>query len=168
MMAMKKFKNTAVTLLAGLGVLGGANAALYQEVSTSVEQISSLSSTQGRSVDVFSAVNRLVASMQKMNLTVKAKLKRIDQDEFEHLLFIKQSLDLGFYILTQRYEDEIYTQFTAEFRAFSAARTQFKMYLRQVQERLYGVEIAQLDDISLTEQDVREMNQAVNRQYGVS
>ncbi len=158
---MKK-ANKAQALLLGLGIALNTTPTTSPllTIPNTIESIKLMATNQAKADDVFHAVYKLAQSVKKLNILIKDKLSHINQDERASLLAINQTLDFGISLLKKGYEDAIYNTFTAEFRALVSAKSTLELYLRQIQERLDGIEIVSIQDLAVTTDDVKQMMSA--------
>ncbi|MCQ9123296.1 hypothetical protein [Rodentibacter caecimuris] len=150
--------NTAKALLLSLGIALNGQANLINHISESVEVISTKVQTANAN-DVFNEVLELAQSLQKLNLSIQQRIKKITNAERSSLLLVNNALNYGIGLLKTKFEDEIYHQFFNEFRALSAAKNALEINLRQIQERIDGVEIVTLRNLSLTQEELSEAEQ---------
>lgn len=167
-----KFKNAAFTLLASLGFATSSNVGhihsnLYNDVSNSIQEIKQQESANATVADLFVSVKKLSESVTILNLQVKQQIKSLNTNDFTQLTMLGHLLDFGIELVKSRYEEEIFTTYNTEFRALSSARFSFEHNLKAIKERLYGIEVVHIPELSLSQAELDELNAALNRRDNV-
>ncbi|MGR6980322.1 hypothetical protein ACUHGC_02550 [Testudinibacter sp. P27/CKL/0425] len=152
-------KKTAVAILAGLGIATSQpQANIIYSVSDSIRQLQTLAERNTNEGELFLKLVDLTQSVNKLNQTIRSKKYRYSELQAKDLLVVKQLLDFGFEMIKNRYEEQIYNAYYAEFRAFSSARHTLQHALHRITENLTGVQFAAIQGVTITNTDIDEIS----------
>lgn len=155
---MKKAQS-AKALLASLSLglsTATANGALLHDISNDVEQIHVMIQQDVLVSDIFESIERLTATLQKLNISIKARIKHIDEKELSGLTLVNNALNYGIVLIKARFEKEIFNHYFSEFKRLSSAKNTLEVHLQHIKERLYGVEIVSIKDVTVTQSEINE------------
>lgn len=88
------------------------------------------------------------------------KAQHMAKADLDVLYIVNGVLDFTFHQFKHQYEKLIYTNYTQEFRLFSAVRSTFKSHLKQVNDNLNGISIVEIQGLSLSQDELTTISQA--------
>lgn len=167
-----KLPKTALSILASFGIatsqnIGHIQADLYSDVSNSIREIKQQELSNATVADLFHSVKKLSESVTVLNVQVKQVIQTLNTNDLTQLTMLGQLLDFGIELVKSRYEEEIFTTFNTEFRALSNARFIFEHNIRAIKERLHGVKIVKAPNLSLSQAELNELNEALKRRENI-
>lgn len=162
----KKTINTETAVMLGLGLtttIGQSQANLVDNITYSVEHIKNLNNSTADIELIFKEVDHLTGKLTELNIAIRSNIanKKINKNQFSHLLMLNQALSFGVDLLKNHYQEEILSQYIANFRALSAQKNRLELLIRQIQEKLEGVDIVQVPNLTLTGAEIEEINQSL-------
>ena len=135
---MKK-ANNAVTLLAALGVLSGLVTPL-NAITETVEQVQRLTLQQSDKAEFITHVEKLADYIKAVNFLLMEHLNEINEREYQQIKTAKLLLDYCFDLIKRTLtEDEVYTVFNAQIRAFSSQKFNLENYTQKLKDKFEGV-----------------------------
>lgn len=106
----------------------------------------------------FERLADLSHQIQELNAWVSQK-QELSKAELDVLHIVNSVLDYTFHQFKNKYEKVIYAYYTQEFRLFSTARSTFKSNLKQLNDRINGIRILEVQGLSLSQDDVVNISQ---------
>lgn len=135
---MKK-ANKAVTLLTALGVLSGLATPL-NAITETVEQVQRLTQQQSDKAEFITHVEKLTDYIKAVNSLLLEHLDEINESEYQQIKTAKLLLDYCFDLIKRTLtEDEVYTVFNTQVRAFSAQKFSLEIYAQNLKDKFEGV-----------------------------
>ncbi|MDP8185405.1 hypothetical protein [Phocoenobacter skyensis] len=160
-----KLKKSFIALLTALGVATNIQAkpTLFQDVSYSIEKIKTLSSQKTTTDEIFKQVGLLSSSIQELNAFTNERINTINKNELSDLILVEYAVNFIFNFLKQEFKSDIFTKYTTEFRTLSNAKNTLENNVRKSKERLIGIEIVRVKGLSLNNDEVTELTNAVDK-----
>lgn len=157
---MNAFKKTLLTLLVGTGIFQNAEAQLFNNVSLTVEQINQLSTQQTKNDELFKSVFDLSETLKTLNHRIINNKEKLEKD-YGLLLLVQRSINFTFQLLIDNFKADILTIYKREFRAFSSARATFNLQVKQMGEKVNGINKAQ-GFTPFTAEDIQRLEQSLD------
>lgn len=170
---MKKRKNKALALLAGLGIMSSASVltnAPIQAITQATSQIHTLTTGEIENSSLFAKMDELTALVREINETTYNNIKAITTDDLEKLQMISVMLELSFDVLKRIYtEDELYTICYKSARPFADEKNYLRSLIGMAKAEL-GLIKKEIPTIWLEQEELDTLTAQIdekNRQNGL-
>ena len=166
-MEMATTATLLLTSISGSAVVNDKVANPFNSVIHSASSLKQLSQDEDNEKSVFNALAELTDSIIYLNQYLHQKHFKLNKNKYSELGHIRELLDFASKLMISKFEKVIFSTYSDVYRTYSNAVTQLDTNIYKINQKAKQINVVKIDDLQFSEQEFKEMTDAVNRLYGI-